>query len=76
MYKRQAWYNAGTAIIQETRDGVLALLAVLEAWSRLLGWYDYAIRHDRHAAWDMAWSQKRAVSIARRHVFDTDGRWL
>ena len=54
--------------------GMLVLLAVLEAWSRLLGWYDYAIRHDRHVVWNMAWSQKRDVSVERQHVLDTDER--
>lgn len=40
---------------------VLFLLAVLEGWSRLLGWYDFAIKGDRHVVWDMAWSQKQNV---------------
>lgn len=41
---------------------VLGLLAVLEGWARLLGWYDYAIKKDKHVVWDMAWSQKANVS--------------
>jgi cellulose synthase/poly-beta-1,6-N-acetylglucosamine synthase-like glycosyltransferase len=41
--------------------GVLAALAILEAWSRLLGWYDYAIKKDRHMVWDMAYTQKADV---------------
>jgi cellulose synthase/poly-beta-1,6-N-acetylglucosamine synthase-like glycosyltransferase len=41
--------------------GTLILLAVLEAWSRLLGWYDFAIKKERHVVWDMAWSQKADV---------------
>jgi hypothetical protein len=45
---------------------VLVLLAVLEAWSRILGWYDFAIKRDRHVVWDMAWSQKQDVQQARR----------
>jgi cellulose synthase/poly-beta-1,6-N-acetylglucosamine synthase-like glycosyltransferase len=45
---------------------VLFLLAVVEAWSRLLGWYDFAIKRDRHVAWDMAWSQKQDVQAVRR----------
>jgi glycosyltransferase involved in cell wall biosynthesis len=45
---------------------VLFLLAVLEAWSRLLGWYDFAVKRDRHVAWDMAWSQKQDVQVMRR----------
>lgn len=40
---------------------VLFLLAVLEGWSRLLGWYDFAVRRERHVVWDMAWSQKQNV---------------
>ena len=44
--------------------GILAMLAVLEGWSRLLGWYDFAIRKDRHMVWDMAYTQKSDV---RRH---------
>ncbi|HXF61696.1 MAG TPA: glycosyltransferase [Caldilineaceae bacterium] len=45
---------------------VLFLLATLEAWSRLLGWYDFAIKGDRHVTWDMAWSQKQDVQEMRR----------
>jgi biofilm PGA synthesis N-glycosyltransferase PgaC len=44
---------------------VLGLLAVLEIWSRLLGWYDFAVKHDRHVVWDMAWSQKADVAAER-----------
>lgn len=43
----------------------LFLLAVLEIWSRLLGWYDFAIKKDRHVVWDMAWSQKTDVEAER-----------
>ena len=43
----------------------LVLLAVLEIWSRLLGWYDFAIKKDRHVVWDMAWSQKADVEAER-----------
>jgi cellulose synthase/poly-beta-1,6-N-acetylglucosamine synthase-like glycosyltransferase len=46
---------------------VLFLLAFVEAWSRLLGWYDFAIKKDRHVAWDMAWSQKQDVQEMRRN---------
>jgi len=41
--------------------GMLAALALLEGWSRLLGWYDYAIKKDRHMVWDMAYTQKADV---------------
>jgi cellulose synthase/poly-beta-1,6-N-acetylglucosamine synthase-like glycosyltransferase len=43
----------------------LFLLAVLEIWSRLLGWYDFAVKKDRHVVWDMAWSQKADVEAER-----------
>lgn len=43
----------------------LVLLAVLEVWSRVLGWYDFAIKKDRHVVWDMAWSQKVDVEAER-----------
>lgn len=45
---------------------VLFLLAVLEGWSRLLGWYDFAIKQDRHVVWNMAWTQKQDVQQIRR----------
>ena len=41
---------------------VLAMLSVLEVWSRFMGWYDFAIKKDRHVVWDMAWSQKTDVA--------------
>jgi poly-beta-1,6-N-acetyl-D-glucosamine synthase len=46
---------------------VLFLLGMLEGWSRLLGWYDFAIKRDRHVVWDMAWSQKQDVQVVRRN---------
>jgi len=46
---------------------VLFLLAVIEAWSRLLGWYDFAVRRDRHVVWNMAWTQKQDVQTIRRN---------
>jgi len=48
----------------------LFLLAVLESWSRLLGWYDFRIKRDRHVVWDMAWSQKTDVEVARQQTQD------
>jgi poly-beta-1,6-N-acetyl-D-glucosamine synthase len=50
----------------------LVLLAVLEAWSRLLGWYDFAIKKDRHVVWDMAWSQKTDVEATRDQTAESD----
>jgi len=41
------------------------LLGTLEGWSRLLGWYDFVIKRDRHVVWDMAWTQKQNVQEAR-----------
>lgn len=46
----------------------LIALAVLEAWSRLLGWYDFAIKRDRHVVWDIAWSQKADVDATRKRA--------
>jgi cellulose synthase/poly-beta-1,6-N-acetylglucosamine synthase-like glycosyltransferase len=55
---------------------VLFLLAILEAWSRFLGWYDFAVRKDRHVVWDMAWTQKADVhserEAARKRASDGD----
>ena len=42
------------------------LLGTLEGWSRLLGWYDFAIKRDRHVVWNMAWTQKQDVQGVRR----------
>jgi biofilm PGA synthesis N-glycosyltransferase PgaC len=47
---------------------VLFLLAVLEGWSRVLGWYDFAIKRDRHVVWHMAWTQKQDVQSIRQEV--------
>jgi hypothetical protein len=38
------------------------MLAGLEAWARFMGWYDFAIKKEKHVVWDMAWSQKADVS--------------
>ena len=38
---------------------VLATLAGIEFFSRLLGTYDFYIRRDRHVVWDMAWTTKK-----------------
>jgi len=51
----------------------LGLLAVLEAWARLLGWYDFAIKRERHTIWDMAWTQKTNLAQAER-VWTTQER--
>ncbi|MBC8448667.1 MAG: glycosyltransferase [Chloroflexi bacterium] len=48
--------------------GVLGALALLEGWSRLLGWYDFAIKKDRHMVWDMAYTQKADVRQQREQT--------
>jgi biofilm PGA synthesis N-glycosyltransferase PgaC len=45
---------------------VLFLLATLEGWSRAMGWYDFAVKRDRHVVWNMAWTQKQDVQTVRR----------
>jgi cellulose synthase/poly-beta-1,6-N-acetylglucosamine synthase-like glycosyltransferase len=52
----------------------LVFLAVLEMWSRVLGWYDFAVKRDRHVVWDMAWSQKTDVGSERQHLTSEDDR--
>lgn len=52
----------------------LFLLAVLEGWSRLLGWYDFAIKKERHVVWDMAWTQKANVEAERHQAAESDDR--
>ncbi len=46
---------------------VLFLLAFIEGLSRVLGWYDFAIKRDRHVVWNMAWTQKQDVQDVRRN---------
>jgi hypothetical protein len=51
---------------------VLFLLAFLETYSRILGWYDYAVKKDRHVIWDIAWSQKANVGEERSQTEKQD----
>lgn len=51
---------------------VLFLLAVIEGYSRVMGWYDFAIKRDRHVVWNMAWSQKQDVRTVRRSTEGSD----
>lgn len=44
---------------------VIFLLAFIEGMSRVLGWYDFAIKRDRHVVWNMAWTQKQSVQDGR-----------
>jgi len=48
--------------------GGLALLALIEFYSRLMGSYDYYIKKDRHVVWDMAWTTKRVDAEAARRL--------
>lgn len=83
----KAKYGYAVSSIQNTRVAKIALkevwgavklvatlflLAVLELWARFLGWYDFAIKHERHVVWDMAWSQKADVEAERLQVAATD----
>jgi cellulose synthase/poly-beta-1,6-N-acetylglucosamine synthase-like glycosyltransferase len=43
--------------------GILGLLAALEAWSRVLGTYDYYVRGKRHEVWDIAWTTKQVDRV-------------
>jgi hypothetical protein len=36
----------------------LFVLAVLEGYSRMLGWYDYKFHKRTHVVWDIAWTTK------------------
>ena len=36
----------------------LGVLAILELYSRALGWWDYRVRKKKHVVWDMAWTTK------------------
>jgi biofilm PGA synthesis N-glycosyltransferase PgaC len=38
--------------------GTLAVLGSLEAYSRVLGAWDYRVRKKKHLVWDMAWTTK------------------
>jgi biofilm PGA synthesis N-glycosyltransferase PgaC len=40
----------------------LAWLALVEAFARVLGSYDYYIKGRKHVVWDMAWSTKKVSS--------------
>lgn len=37
---------------------VLVVLASIEAYARLLGWWDYRVRKRTHVVWDIAWTTK------------------
>ncbi len=37
---------------------ILFALATIEAVSRVLGWWDYRVRKQKHVVWDIAWTTK------------------
>jgi glycosyltransferase involved in cell wall biosynthesis len=37
---------------------VLVVLALLEGYSRMLGWWDYKVHRRTHVVWDIAWTTK------------------
>jgi cellulose synthase/poly-beta-1,6-N-acetylglucosamine synthase-like glycosyltransferase len=50
---------------------ILFLLAAIEGYSRVMGWYDFAIKRDRHVVWNMAWTQKQDVQSVRQAAAQT-----
>jgi len=40
---------------------MLSALAGLEATARVLGWWDYRVRKQRHEVWDIAWTTKKVA---------------
>jgi cellulose synthase/poly-beta-1,6-N-acetylglucosamine synthase-like glycosyltransferase len=44
---------------------VIFLLGAIEGWSRIMGWYDFAIKRERQVVWNMAWTQKQNVHDVR-----------
>ena len=55
---------------------VLTALAILEGYSRMLGWWDYKVHKRTHVVWDIAWSTKEVkrpvnasgISITSPHL--------
>jgi hypothetical protein len=45
----------------------LGILAVLEAYSRILGAWDYRVRKKTHVVWDMAWTTKDPGEVVPKH---------
>jgi hypothetical protein len=37
---------------------ILFVLAVLESYARMLGWWDYRVHKRTHVVWDIAWTTK------------------
>jgi cellulose synthase/poly-beta-1,6-N-acetylglucosamine synthase-like glycosyltransferase len=55
---------------------VLGVLAILEGYSRMLGWWDYRVHKRTHVVWDIAWTTKevkrpvdaRGINITSPHL--------
>jgi glycosyltransferase involved in cell wall biosynthesis len=55
---------------------ILGVLAVIEGYSRLLGWWDYRVHNRTHVVWDIAWTTKevkrpvdaQGISITSPHL--------
>ncbi|MDX1523662.1 MAG: glycosyltransferase [Anaerolineae bacterium] len=55
---------------------ILGVLATLEVYSRILGWWDYKIHKRTHVVWDIAWTTKevkrpvntKGISITSPHL--------
>jgi biofilm PGA synthesis N-glycosyltransferase PgaC len=55
---------------------ILGVLAVLEGYSRMLGWWDYRVHKRTHVVWDIAWTTKEVkrpadatgISITSPHL--------
>jgi biofilm PGA synthesis N-glycosyltransferase PgaC len=45
----------------------LAILAILELYSRVLGAWDYRVRKKTHVVWDMAWTTKNPGEGVEKH---------
>ncbi len=51
---------------------VLFALASIEAISRVLGWWDYRIRKQKHVVWDIAWTTKEVKApLDTRDIYIT-----
>jgi cellulose synthase/poly-beta-1,6-N-acetylglucosamine synthase-like glycosyltransferase len=55
---------------------ILVVLATLEGYARLLGWWDYRVHNRTHVVWDIAWTTKEVkrpvdaagISITSPHL--------
>lgn len=55
---------------------ILVVLALIEGYSRLLGWWDYRVYKRTHVVWDIAWTTKevkrpvdaRGINITSPHL--------